>query len=1062
MLTSTEVTPGRGRGGARGVPLLVPLMLWSLVLVPGRSSGEPFAYVANLGSDDVSVIDVSSNEVIATVPVGNDPNGVAVSADGERVYVTNFLSNDISVLDATAQVAIGALVAGDGPVGIAVDPDGQHLYVANRQATSLWQIDSDTGDVSGTALLHAGPNSVALTPDAGTAVVTSSFTKFPGIVSFLDLPGLAVGTASVQRNPTRVAISPDGKTAWITNFRSLNVSLLDIAARRTLTTVRLSDRPTGVAVNPNGSYAYVTTIDGFVQVIDTDYNRVHTKIPVGAWPSGIGIVRNGSTGYVPNFDDGTVSVVDLAYHQHLATIEVGERPFAAAVNCVGAGCTEAPLTAVPTNTPTLTPTRTDTPTVTPTATNTHTPVLSGDEPLIRASTTNVRPGDRALVQVSLDTRGADIASLQHVIALQAPLLFAAGVTNNTLDCVRNSAIRKNATVVRGAGGCRSFCATAEATVASHANDDPIDDGALLYSCRVDVPLDAAQGAYLFELRQPVAFASDHSEVEIFTRSGEIVVSGSPRPTSTPLPTHTFTRTPTSPPDATATATHSPTRTPIPTATFDDREVVIAGTTVDAAPGQIVRVGFHLQTNGHLIAGVEAVVQFGRHLALLTSADEPICRSNPAINKPIQSQGPYDVCNDGSSSTCAGFKIIVINFTDLSPIPDGALLFSCDFRVSPTAPPGLQVLDIVEPGAGTIIGEDIRTLVIPAAIRVSAGATAAATSLASRAAPRGGAAGINGERSGICTGGVDDGAPCSADTDCASGACIALSALCDGGDDDGLLCACPGGTCTADATCGAGGGRCTGGNAEGACCQRDLNCASGGACIETHRICAAGAAKGAPCTDSRHCLGVACVSSASRCNGGDFAGYACIDAGDCPLGACDAILPPTTAPGTATPSLRPTQTTTPTAVSSATRAADASPIPTASIAVDGPAATPTEGAGAATPTTVPSAAVPAASVTASATATTLAATETPHGTASATVTPPLRPTANAQSPTATTQAALPTATAQRTANRDEDDSGCAVGQRARPSLTPYALLLPFLLARRRRAVRVEDGDCRRFE
>jgi YVTN family beta-propeller protein len=58
--------------------------LWwvSLLLVTiGAIAAEaaPFAYVANYQSDSVSVIDTASNTVVATVPVGSQPVGVAIT-----------------------------------------------------------------------------------------------------------------------------------------------------------------------------------------------------------------------------------------------------------------------------------------------------------------------------------------------------------------------------------------------------------------------------------------------------------------------------------------------------------------------------------------------------------------------------------------------------------------------------------------------------------------------------------------------------------------------------------------------------------------------------------------------------------------------------------------------------------------------------------------------------------------------------------------------------------------------------------------------------------------------
>ena len=47
----------------------------------------PKLFVTNETSGDLSVIDVASQKVIATIPLGKRPRGVQVSPDGSKVYV---------------------------------------------------------------------------------------------------------------------------------------------------------------------------------------------------------------------------------------------------------------------------------------------------------------------------------------------------------------------------------------------------------------------------------------------------------------------------------------------------------------------------------------------------------------------------------------------------------------------------------------------------------------------------------------------------------------------------------------------------------------------------------------------------------------------------------------------------------------------------------------------------------------------------------------------------------------------------------------------------------------
>jgi len=70
-------------------------MPFSVALAPD----EKTLYVANAGSDDVSVIDLSINRGLAHISVGSNPRGIAISPDGSHLYVNNVLDGELSVID---------------------------------------------------------------------------------------------------------------------------------------------------------------------------------------------------------------------------------------------------------------------------------------------------------------------------------------------------------------------------------------------------------------------------------------------------------------------------------------------------------------------------------------------------------------------------------------------------------------------------------------------------------------------------------------------------------------------------------------------------------------------------------------------------------------------------------------------------------------------------------------------------------------------------------------------------------------------------------------------------
>ena len=70
------------------------------------------AYVANAGSNTVSVIDTGTKQVVATIPVGTGPNSLVATPQPNRVYVANSAyngDNTVSVIDTTTNTVAATI-----------------------------------------------------------------------------------------------------------------------------------------------------------------------------------------------------------------------------------------------------------------------------------------------------------------------------------------------------------------------------------------------------------------------------------------------------------------------------------------------------------------------------------------------------------------------------------------------------------------------------------------------------------------------------------------------------------------------------------------------------------------------------------------------------------------------------------------------------------------------------------------------------------------------------------------------------------------------------------------
>lgn len=80
------------------------------------SSDEKIVYLANAGSDDISVIDLISNKSIAHIDVGSNPRGIAINPDGTLVFVNNVLDGTLSVIDTSKLSLLEEIILTDLPL----------------------------------------------------------------------------------------------------------------------------------------------------------------------------------------------------------------------------------------------------------------------------------------------------------------------------------------------------------------------------------------------------------------------------------------------------------------------------------------------------------------------------------------------------------------------------------------------------------------------------------------------------------------------------------------------------------------------------------------------------------------------------------------------------------------------------------------------------------------------------------------------------------------------------------------------------------------------------------
>jgi DNA-binding beta-propeller fold protein YncE len=227
----------------------------SLALGKG-SDGKTYLFSGNAGTDDVAVMDLEKAL-----------KGVPVVEVAPRIPVQS------------------------GPFGIAASPNGKMIAVTARES-GREDFEGNTISIIDVDLAREGkPGAEAARVQIGTD----------------DPKG--------QTRPFAVAWTPDGKQIVATNFRTNNVSIVDVAlalAKKPGAETRIAltradkepGRPKGVAITADGRYAIVaggnntikasaTNLTGSVFIIDLQKKAVVANVSnVGIDPYGVAIVEN--------------------------------------------------------------------------------------------------------------------------------------------------------------------------------------------------------------------------------------------------------------------------------------------------------------------------------------------------------------------------------------------------------------------------------------------------------------------------------------------------------------------------------------------------------------------------------------------------------------------------------------------------------------------------------------------------------------------------------------------------------------------------------------------------
>lgn len=296
------------------------------------------AYVANVYSRDIAVIDMKEERLVKKLPTTGAPLNPTFSADWTKLYVANLGGEgSISIIDTKTATITRTISAGRrGPSGLRTTKDGKYLVIsfigANiREAGALGVMDLATEKLIKLIPVQAQSERFDITPDGKRAYVANLGAQ---TVSVVDLEqGTIIATIPVEdKYPFNVIVSPRGHRAFVGSSAGSSIAEIDTATNKVLSVIKTLPGPNGLTFTTDGDTLLMTNVyAGTLSYYNLSVKAVSQGMPVGLLPGHLRLTPDGRKGIFGHPYGRDATIFDGTTLQVLKTIETGVGPSTVAI-----------------------------------------------------------------------------------------------------------------------------------------------------------------------------------------------------------------------------------------------------------------------------------------------------------------------------------------------------------------------------------------------------------------------------------------------------------------------------------------------------------------------------------------------------------------------------------------------------------------------------------------------------------------------------------------------------------------------------------------------------------
>lgn len=288
--------------------------------------------VVNRDAAAAQIIDPIEMKVLATIPTGEGPHEVVISADGKTAVVSNYggqkAGSSLSIIDLETQKETKRLdlLPMMRPHGL-VEISGK-IYFTAEVNNLVGRYDLASGKIDwliGTG--QTASHMLVVTPDQKKIYTANVASDTVTAIEFGAVPpaGSKITHIPVGKQPEAIDISPNGKEVWVGLNAENSIQIIDTAQNKAIKQINVGERPYRIRFIPDGKQA-IATIPNTKQLVvyDAASREEIKRISLESYPLGLIFSKDGKLAFVSTTQADFVLKIDLEKGEVIGKVATGK------------------------------------------------------------------------------------------------------------------------------------------------------------------------------------------------------------------------------------------------------------------------------------------------------------------------------------------------------------------------------------------------------------------------------------------------------------------------------------------------------------------------------------------------------------------------------------------------------------------------------------------------------------------------------------------------------------------------------------------------------------------